>query len=271
MLRIGELSRRTGVSPELLRAWERRYGLLRPRRTEGGFRLYSSDDEARILRMQAHLAAGLSAAEAARLAATEPEPVAGRSREEELLDALLALDEARAQSVLDTLFAELTPEAAIGGTVLPALRRIGELWERGEASIAQEHFASNLVRGRLFGLARRWDQGVGPRALLACAPGELHDLPLIAFGVALRARGWRILYLGADTPLETVAAAAGTLHPDLVVLSSTIERDVPGEALAPLAAAGRLALGGKWRDFAALDVERLEGDAVEAAAALTPY
>ena len=67
-LRIGELSRRTGVKPELLRAWERRYGLLQPARTPGGFRLYSAEDEARIRRMQAHLTAGLSAAEGARLA-----------------------------------------------------------------------------------------------------------------------------------------------------------------------------------------------------------
>ncbi len=269
MVRIGELSRRSGVSPELLRAWERRYGLLRPMRTEGGFRLYSSDDEARIVRMQAHLRQGLSAAEAARLAASEPAAGTAGDHDRGLLDALLALDETRAQSVLDTLFSELTPETAIQGTILPALRTIGERWERGEASIAQEHFASNVVRGRLLGLARRWDQGVGPRALLACAPGELHDLPLIAFGIALRSRGWRILSLGADTPLETVAAAAGTLDPELVVISSTLERDVPDAALEPLAAGGRVALGGRWRD-SSLDVERLAGDPVEAAARVTP-
>src|SRR4051794_16057419 len=184
MVRIGELSKRTGVSPELLRAWERRYGLLRPSRTEGGFRLCSAEDEARIRRMQAHLREGLSAAEAARLAATEPGAETVADHDHGLLDALLALDETHAQSVLDTLFSELTPEAAIRGTILPALRAIGERWEHGAASIAQEHFASNLIRGRLLGLARRWDQGVGPRALLACAPGELHDLPLIAFGIA---------------------------------------------------------------------------------------
>ncbi|HVD14550.1 MAG TPA: MerR family transcriptional regulator, partial [Actinomycetota bacterium] len=67
-LRIGELARRTGVSPELLRAWERRYGLLRPARTQGGYRLYTAADEARIRRMRAYLARGVAAAEAARLA-----------------------------------------------------------------------------------------------------------------------------------------------------------------------------------------------------------
>src|SRR5512138_3294882 len=76
VLRIGELGRRVGVSAHLLRAWERRYGLLQPQRAAGGYRLYSAADEARVRRMLAHLAAGLSAAEAAR-AALEEEPTAG--------------------------------------------------------------------------------------------------------------------------------------------------------------------------------------------------
>ena len=73
--------------------------------------------------------------------------------------------------------------------VLPYLRELGARWERGEATVAQEHFASNLLRGRLLGLARGWGRGSGPTAVLACAPGELHDLPLIGFGLVLSARG----------------------------------------------------------------------------------
>ena len=82
-------------------------------------------------------------------------------------------------------------------------------WERGEASVAQEHFASNLLRGRLLGLARGWAEATGPRAVLACAPGELHDLPLISFGLALAARGWSITYLGPDTPIATIQETLG--------------------------------------------------------------
>ena len=96
-------------------------------------------------------------------------------------------------------------ETVLTDLVLPYLHELGERWASGEASVGQEHFASQLIRGRLLGLARGWDRGAGPRALLACAPGEQHDLGLIAFGVALRARGWRITYLGQDTPLETLA------------------------------------------------------------------
>ncbi len=88
-------------------------------------------------------------------------------------------------------------------------------------SVAHEHFASNLLRGRLLAMARGWDRGAGPRAVLAAAPGELHDLPLIMFGLALRERGWRNTYLGADTPLETAAAATRELGADILVVSAT--------------------------------------------------
>ena len=226
-LRIGELSRRTGVSAELLRAWERRYGLLHPTRTGGGFRLYSPADERRVSLMRSHLQQGMSAAEAARLTLTEAdggtrdddEPVL-RRRAQELRQALDDFDEGSAQSALDSVLAEFSTETVLTDLVLPYLHELGERWASGEASVGQEHFASQLIRGRLLGLARGWDRGAGPRALLACAPGEQHDLGLIAFGVALRARGWRITYLGQDTPFETIAESARSLGPLGIVISS---------------------------------------------------
>jgi MerR family transcriptional regulator, light-induced transcriptional regulator len=226
-LRIGELSRRTGVSAELLRAWERRYGLLHPTRTGGGFRLYSLADERRVSLMRTHLQRGMSAAEAARLTLTETdggtpdddEP-ALRRRAQELRQALDDFDESSAQRALDSVLAEFSTETVLTDLVLPYLHELGERWASGEASVGQEHFASQLIRGRLLGLARDWDRGAGPRALLACAPGEQHDLGLIAFGVALRGRGWRITYLGQDTPLETLAESARSLGPVAIVIAS---------------------------------------------------
>ncbi len=268
-LRIGELSRRTGVSRDTLRAWERRYGLLRPVRTEGGFRLYSADDERRIRDMQRHLERGVAAAQAARLveAGGAAEGSASPSQPGDLFDRLLAFDDEAANHLLDRAVSRLSAESVLQELVLPVLRRIGDGWERGEVSIAQEHFASNLVRGRLLGLARGWDQGSGPRALLACAPGELHDIPLIAFGIALRARGWRIVYLGADTPLETVREAAVTVEPDLIVVAaSRPEPEVDLEELRRLGDATPLALAGPWR--APEWAFRLEGDPVDAARAV---
>ena len=262
MYRIGELARRTGTSVDLLRAWERRYGLLHPERTEGGFRLYGDEDAARVERMRTGLSHGLAAAEAARAALVPLE------RSEGLLPALLAFDGERANDLLDNLFSRLSIEGVLRESIQPALREIGDRWARGEVSVAQEHFAANLLRGRLLALASRWDQGVGPRALLACAPGELHDLPLVVFGLALRERGWRILFLGADTPLEVVASTAAAESPDLVVLaSSRLHEPAPLEELSAIAAGSRLALAGRWPsvDVPAL---RLEGDAVELAASL---
>ena len=233
-LRIGELSRRVGVSAELLRAWERRYGLLHPDRSSGGFRLYGPDDERRVLLMREHLDQGVSAAEAARLAiagerpasaAAEPEadlmpsPAQARAR---LAAALDRFDETEAHAAIDDLLASFTLDTVLAEVVLPYLRELGDRWAGGEVSVAQEHYASALLRGRLLALARGWGRGVGPRAVLAGAPGEQHDLGLIAFGLALRARGWRVTFLGQDTPLEDVADVARTLEPALVVVTATV-------------------------------------------------
>ncbi len=228
-LRIGELSRRVGVSPELLRAWELRYGLLQPTRSTGGFRLYSEPDEERIRRMRAYQDQGLSAAEAARLAlegASDGRPGANAAAPDSssLAEALERFDEPAAQAVFDWALATLSLDALLRDLLIPYLHDLGERWEAGTASVAQEHFATSVVRGRLLGLARGWGQGAGPLAVLACAPGELHDLPLIVFGLALHARGWRVTYLGPDTPVGTLLDTAEALEPKLVVVSATTPR-----------------------------------------------
>jgi len=280
-LRIGELGRRVGVRPELLRAWETRYGLLSPARSAGGFRLYSEEDERRVRAMQEHLGQGLSAAQAARLvlaggsgASVDP----GSPRLEEggrvLRAALDGFDETGVHRALDELLAAFSLETVLAEVVLPYLHELGERWSRGEASVAQEHFASNLISGRLLGLARGWGQGIGPRALLACAPGELHDLALIAFGLTLRARGWRVTYLGQDTPLDTLASVAQELAPDLVVVSGSTQEVFDGAApgLRKLARARRVLLGGQGataRHVEATGAHLLPGDPVSEAERLT--
>jgi DNA-binding transcriptional MerR regulator len=254
LLRIGELSKRSGVSPELLRAWERRYGLLRPQRSPGGLRLYTPQDLERVRAMQRYLADGLAAAEAAALASrvasetqAEEPPLVPAGVRDELREALDRFDEPAAQEVIDRLLATLTLDHLLGEVVMPYLQELGDRWQRGEASIAQEHFASAVIRGRLLGLARGWGRGVGPLALLACLPGEHHDLGLIVLGLALRARGWRIAYMGQDTPVQTIAeAAAADLDPSLVVLSGVSVKLVPPAlpVLRALAARFPVALGG---------------------------
>ena len=191
----------------------------------------------------------------------------------ELRRSLDNLDEAAAQACLDTLLARLSFEAVAQDVILPYLRELGERWAQGHASVAQEHFASIVLRARLLALARGWDRGVGPRALLACAPGERHELGLIVFGLALRQQGWRITYLGADTPLDSVQAASRQLSPAAVVLVAlTSDRLEPiGEPLTQLARDGRVLLGGAGahRDSAAaVGAELLPHGPVESASNL---
>ena len=258
LLRIGELSRRLGVSNHVLRAWEGRYGLLQPVRSAGGFRLYSEADALRVRRMQAHLADGLSAAEAARAvlgqdsradgraAGTDRVPTTESELSGALRQALDAFDEPAAQAVLDRLLSDLSLTAVLRDVVLPYLTELGERWERGTASVAQEHFATNVIRGRLAGLARGWGNGHGPRAVLACPPGELHDLALMVFGIVLHRSGWRIDYLGMDTPLAELTRTVDARRPALVVVAATLPETLGplGAQLTALAQRAPLALAG---------------------------
>jgi DNA-binding transcriptional MerR regulator len=237
LLRIGELSRRVGVSDHVLRAWEARYGLLQPARSTGGYRLYSDADEIRIRRMQAYLDQGLSAAEAARAALHEnvrridrdPHHPPGAEQATSitaelataLRNALDAFDEPAAQAALDHLLSDVSLATALRDVVIPYFTELGERWQRGEISVAQEHFATNIVRGRLSGLGRGWGSGRGPRAVLACPPDEHHDIALLVFGIMLNRQGWRIDYLGTNTPIDELAHTVDTAATDLVVLAAT--------------------------------------------------
>ena len=278
LVRIGELSRRTGVGVDTLRAWERRYGLLRPQRSSGGFRLYGAGDEERVSAMKALIDSGVSAAEAARLAVADA-PREGRGHEaptdhdERLTVALDRFDEADANAILDDAIARFTVEAVVSRVLLPVLHAIGIRWQSGEVSVAEEHFATALLRGRMLELGRNWGAGRGPLAVLACPPGELHDLGLIAFGLLLREHGWRVALLGADTPIGTIADAVEKLRPDAVVLAGVTPE--PFEAVADeirsLARGTPVQIGGEGAGAklaTRLGATALESDAVTAASGM---
>ena len=272
--RIGELSRRVGASPEVLRAWETRYGLLAPERTAGGLRLYTQVDEHRVREMSRQIAAGLSAAEAARVVLGHP---LSSVPPEQLLDqidaSLMALDEAAAHAALDQTFAADGLEAALTRVILPFLRSVGDRWAAGQITVAQEHFASALIGGRLRSLARGWGGGRGPRVLLACPEGEEHELGLICFGLLLRERGWSITYFGARTPAAGLATAVAELAAQCVVLSATdAERfRAVARSVRTLGGLTRLAIGGPGASRAlarSLGAELLPPDLIAAADAL---
>ena len=235
LMRIGELSRESGVSPEVLRAWERRYGLLEPERTGGGFRMYSATDLARVRAMSALVESGVPASEGARRILSAGAPASGAAPSppldglrSDLRRALRSFDDAGTQEVFDRLLARFDIETLIVEVLVPELRALGDEWSTGEATVGQEHFAANLLRARLLALGRGWDRGVGPRLVLACGESELHDISLAMFGLLAHARGWRITFLGANTPAETLVAAARTVAADAVVIFAMFE-----EALRP--------------------------------------
>lgn len=255
-LRIGELARRVGVSPHVLRVWERRYG-LRPARSVGGQRLYSPTDEQRIRAVAELRRQGVPAAEAVA----------------RLLRATEDFDELEGQRVLDALLDKRPLAEVVGRVVLPFLEVLGDRWEEGTMSVAQEHFASGLVRRRLSALSLGPAGGRGPVAVLACPPGELHDIALLAFGLLLARQGWQVRFLGADTPLLDLARAARTVGADVVILAATrvtaLEAHTTG--LRHLSRHHRLLLAGRGAGeplAREVGAELLPEDPVTAAAAL---
>jgi len=276
LVRIGELSRRTGVSPELLRAWELRYGLLEPSRTAGRFRLYSEADVARVRRMRANLADGLSASEAARAALAERPQADSPGLEEaadDLARSLEGYDDVGAQGALDGLLAAFSLDVVVREVLVPYLHDVGERWKRGALSVGQEHFISNVIRGRLLALSRGWDRGLGPRAVLASAEGDQHDLPVLLFGVVLRTHGWRITFLGADTPVASLAETVRAIRPDVVVVAGTVRGvfDPIVEQLREVSKDVPLYLAGAAADddlAGRAEAEHLDGDLVEATASV---
>jgi DNA-binding transcriptional MerR regulator len=229
---IGEASRRTGVSVDVIRAWERRYGLLAPRRSASNFRLYSAEDIARLRLMRLYTEQNMPRGRAAELvhrvssATFDKNPGIPPRDVDHALGALHAalerFDAAPADRLLQGLATVFPPGVILRDVMLPYLCELGDRWESGQASIAQEHFASSFVEGWMLGAARGWTRAGKRRAVLACVPGEQHVLGLIAFGIALRDLGWSITFLGRDTPLLSAQRATASVRADALVLAASL-------------------------------------------------
>jgi MerR family transcriptional regulator, light-induced transcriptional regulator len=222
---------------------------------------------------------GIAAAEAAQQAksvpgapSTPPSPVVPDIARE-LRAALDRFDDRAAHAAIDRVFATLSIEAALSEVFIPYLRDLGVRWVEKRATVAQEHFASHLIRGRLLGLARDWEARPGPTAVLACLPGEAHDLGLLMFAILIVRHGWRVIFLGADTPFDTLEDSIRRLHPSLAVLATTdsdrFHRHV--EDIRTLAAEVPVAVAGPLdeREVIAADARPLVADIAHAARTLT--
>jgi DNA-binding transcriptional MerR regulator/methylmalonyl-CoA mutase cobalamin-binding subunit len=229
--RIHVVSQMTGVPEPTLRAWERRYGVPRPARTDAGYRLYGEEEVAAVMRMRDLCNGGMSAAEAAqRVSAGSSQARASTSPADAFAAAAQAIVEATARfddRALDEALASLTllgpPREAAERALVPALHKIGDLWEEGTMSVAHEHFASQRIGGHLRTLLRLRAPGPGrrPRVIVAAWADDEHDVATLV--VALAATDFaEPVVLGARTPPVAIAAAIRAVAPDAVMLSVTI-------------------------------------------------
>ena len=209
------LSARTGVPVDTLRAWERRYGVLRPWRTVGGQRRYGAADIERVLWLAARVAEGQRISEAVsglnalstREAGAETLPV------DSLISRISASarqgDSPRMEGELDRAFAALPLVQAMELVVYPTLADLGRRWAAGEPAVAAEHLLSTAVEHRLAGHLAVARCPRGPVAMIACPAGERHFIGGLALAVVMAQDGWQVSFLGADTPLDEVNALAG--------------------------------------------------------------
>ncbi len=239
---IGAVTEITGIQEATLRVWERRYHFPHTTRTHGGHRVYSQDEVLHLQWVKMLLDDGMrtgaaiqalhqTARNAAVVAALHetlqtdlaptPELVAVRPA---LLDALLRYDADRATIILHEAVESQSVRSVVLEVIGPTLAAIGECWSAGEAAVATEHFASNLLRDQLF----QWMR-VSPRqysvrpAILACAPEELHEGSLLMLGVLLRGARWPVMYLGQSLPLPDLAALVDRTNPALIVFVAMSE------------------------------------------------
>jgi MerR family transcriptional regulator, light-induced transcriptional regulator len=288
MYTIKQAAIRTGVSVEVLRAWERRYGIVRPERTPSGYRLYDDPTIDRLRAMRRLIDSGWSASQAAHEIEANglpafPAPTVRPQTSDDgtadlagaFVEAAAALDDARVEAVLDDLFAAGSFERVIDERVMPALRALGEAWAAGTVSVAAEHAASHATLRRLsaaFEAAGRLD--VEFPVLVGLPPGSRHELGALAFATAARRRGIGVVYLGADVPEASWIDAAQVTRARGVVIGIPTIDDGPAaqgvaEAVSDLPGV-LVAAGGAGVDQADLpaSVLRLPNGIVDAAVAL---
>ena len=263
----------TGVPAPTLRAWERRYGILAPRRGENDYRLYSERDMAIISWLHDRIASGLTISQAIALlrslestrrrgrrtttrvsgalasggapAIREEPQVASALSHTAQIDELLAhcalLDETGAASVIARAFAAYSMEEVCERVLAPTLTRLGQMWRDGDIPSAVEHFASALIRAKLEGLFHCSPTNEdAPLALVGCAPGELHELGALMLALYLRRAGLHVVYLGQSIEPESLLATIQSSHPRCLLLSAALrpQAEALGEITRRLEAMG---------------------------------
>jgi DNA-binding transcriptional MerR regulator len=236
---VNTAARLTGLSPTLLRAWERRYGVVEPTRTPGGTRRYTADDLERLRLVKAAVDAGHRIGKVARLdldalrelAAPAPQPSAGR--QEEVLAALNRLDGVEAQRLLALHFSALGPVRFAREFACPLVREIGERWADDRIGVPAEHLASAVLRSMLGAALQPTAVALmGPRIVFATPTGERHELGLLMAALTAMGAGANPLYLGAELPVDDLLGAVE--HAGAAALALSVVTVPPAQALRAL-------------------------------------
>lgn len=241
----------TGVNPVTLRAWERRYGLLHPRRTPKGHRLYTREQIDTIDRVTRLLSQGIAISQVRPLLAMDtstsrdeaPTPTPPKDTwglfAERMTDAVARFDTPALEAIYNEALSLYPLNSLNRRLIVPVLERLGACWKQSPSGIAQEHFLVGFLRNKI---GARFHQqgaaGTGSRLVAACLPGELHETGLLLFCLDAMTRGYRIVYLGANTPLEQLPAVVESSGAEAVVLSTHMRprNGLLGEALPALTA-----------------------------------
>lgn len=226
---IRTLASLTGVKPMTLRAWERRYGLIRPQRTPKGHRLYTHQHVERIRRVLTLIDRGVPVGRVRDLLDAEPQPSAEASGPwvgylERMAAAIARFDELELDRIHEEALSLHPIEQVTRKLYMPLLMQLGERWRDLAGAVAEEHFFAMYLRSKLGArLLHRSRYASGPAILAACAPGEQHEIGLLLFALDAQAAGLRTVLLGADTPLEDVAIASARSRCEAVVIASSMD------------------------------------------------
>jgi MerR family transcriptional regulator, light-induced transcriptional regulator len=242
---IKAVAEATGLTVETLRAWERRYRVIEPRRGAGGHRLYTAHDVSRLRRLRETTARGHPIGKIAHLSndalsrLLSDQPPGGRDAASESLVAriLAAVGKYRpmeCDQVMAMAFALLPPLEVVRNVLAPALREVGERWHRGEFSIAQERIASYCARRQLGALLHTFNSvSQGPAVVFATLSGERHELGVLMYAALAASLRLRSYYLGPDLPAEEAARCALKINAAAVAVSMVM-RDAVESGLSQL-------------------------------------
>jgi DNA-binding transcriptional MerR regulator len=225
---LGAVSRLTGLSPHVLRAWERRHQAVSPLRTAGGTRRYREPDVARLRLLAAATAAGHPIRDVAGLSEAELRRRIGGPREEShpplgrILEAIDRLDAEQTERLMGLQLAARGPRGFVEAVVEPLMREVGDRWEKDRLCVSAEHLASASVRNLLgSALLLMPHSSHSPPVLFTTLPGEHHELGALACTLVALDIGANAIYLGPDLPTGEIVAAAGATRASAVAVSTS--------------------------------------------------